>query len=206
MDLDPTRFRRTAAFLEQLPNGILSYPECQLKTDVHEDVSKEFPQLLSGGGMPRILVDYLSGSITDKWFPEVAGNALLLSIRDACFTTDAAFLKWSCEYMGRLFQRPLYKIFMNVFSTTVIVMGASKRWSKFHKGTDLKAQPLKKIDGRCHSSGSIHYPPHLYTDLIINHLGSVYKAALLANHAEDIQIEAKVLSETEAYFSISWKI
>ncbi len=206
MDLDAQRFRRTAAYLEKLPDGILSYPECQLKSDIHEEVGREFPQLLQGGGLPVILKQYLTGQHTEKWFPEAAGNALMLSIRDVCFSTDAAFLKWSCDYIGRLFQRPLYRILMNVFSTSLVVMGASKRWSTFHRGTQLKPEPLKKRDGRCYVTGEFSYPPHLYNDLIMDHMGSVYKAALLANRAEDIEIVVDSVGETKSRMSISWKI
>jgi len=205
MELDPRRFPRAAEFVEKLSHGLSSHPECRLKADIHEEISQEFPALVNAGGIPKTIEDYLRGNYKDKWLPEVCGNCLILMVRDACFSSDEDYLDWCCEYMGRLFQKPLYKIMMNVFSTSLIVMGAAKRWATFHQGSDLRAEPIKKVEGRYQSVGSLTYPPHLFTGLIVPQLGSVYTAALKANKAEEPKVISKETSKTESMFFVSWK-
>ncbi len=206
MDLDPKRYPYIAAYLERLPHGIESYPECQIKADVHEDISAEFPELASGGGLPKIVDDYLNRRYRETWLPEVVGNSLILLVRDACFGNDDEFLEWCRINMGRLFSKPLYKIMMNVFSTSLVVMGAAKRWSTFHLGSHLTAKPIKKVGDRFETAGSLTYPPYLFSGLIVPQVAATYKAALQANKANDPQISSAEKSDTESVFYVSWRV
>jgi hypothetical protein len=94
---------------------------------------------------------------------------------------------------------------MQVFSTSLIVMGASKRWSTFHTGSTLQASPLKKREGRFHTTGTLTYPPHLFTGILLHQLSATYLAAFDANRSQEPRVTVEEKSPTEALFRASWK-
>jgi hypothetical protein len=204
MDLNPAKFPNATAYIDALPAGLDSYPDCAVKADVHEDLAVEFPDL-KNLDLPEIMKQYVNDQYPSVWLPETVGNGLLMVVRDAFFPSNDAFLDWATERTIRLFNKPVYKLMMHVFSTSLIIMGAAKRWAKFHQGSSLNAKPVKKIEGRFKTAGSLTYPPHLFSGLIVPQLASVYLAALKTNNAEDPEVVHREKSDTEAAFFVSWK-
>jgi len=205
MDFDRKRFPLTAEFVGRLPEGLDSYPECRIKADVFDDLGARYPELLSGGGMPPIVERYLAGSYDEAWLPEAVSNALLMMVRDALFDSDSGFLDWCRGNMRSLFEKPLYKLMMHVFSTSLVVMGSTKRWSAFHEGTTLEASPIRKVEGRYETVGVLRYPHHLFGGLLIEQLASTYLAAFDVNKAGEPRVIPKEKNSTESLFFVSWK-
>ena len=206
MNFDLKYFPRAVEYLGKMPNGLDSYPDAGIKADVHEDLVREFTKRNQGpgDGFPKIIDDYMNGRYRGKWLPEVVGNTLVLMMRDACFSSDDAFLDWCCDNMATLFNKPMYRVMMHVFSTALVVMGAAKRWSSFHRGSELAVKPMRKSEGRYETSATLTYPPHLFSGLLAPQLGVTYLAALKANKAQDPQVIAKEKSETESIFFVNW--
>lgn len=205
MEFDSRQFPRTADYVKRLPNGLSSFPECRVKSDVHEGLRNAFPDLGSRGEMPEIVHAYLTDRYRDKWLPEAVGNSLVLMARDCCFSSDEEYLDWCRENMRNLFDKPLYRVMMNVFSTSLIVMGASKRWTAFHEGSQLGAKPIKKTAGRFQTIGVLTYPSHLFGGLITSQLAATYMAALDINRAAEPEVISKDVSDTESHFFVSWQ-
>jgi hypothetical protein len=204
MDFNATRFPNITAYINSLPAGLDSYPDCAVKADVHEDLANEFPDL-KNYDLPEIMKQYVNGEHPSEWLPETVGNGLLLAVRDAFFNSDDAFLNWATTKTINLFNKPVYRLMMHVFSTSLIIMGAAKRWGNFHQGSSLHVKPVKKIEGRSKTVATLTYPPHLFSGLIIPQVANVYLAVLKTNNAEDPQVVHKEKSDTEASFFVSWK-
>ena len=204
MDLNPAKFPNAAAFVGALPAGLSSYPDCAVKADVYEDLSTEFNGL-KDSDLPEIMKQYVNGQFESEWLPETVGNALLLTVRDAFFNSDEAFLDWATEKTIDLFNKPIYRLMMHVFSTSLIVMGASKRWTKFHTGSSLYVKPVKKIEGRYKTVATLTYPPYLFSGLIVPQVANVYLAVLKTNNAEDPEVVHREKSDSQSVFFVSWK-
>jgi hypothetical protein len=204
MDFNVARFPNATAYINALPAGLDSYPDCAVKADVHEDLVTEFTGL-KNYDLPEIMKQYVNGQFHSEWLPEPAGNALLLVVRDAFFTSNEAFLDWATEKTISLFNKPVYRLMMHVFSTSLIVMGAAKRWKNFHQGSSLNVMPVKKIEGRYKTAATLTYPPHLFSGLIVPQVANVYLAVLKTNNAEDPQVVHKEKSDSESSFFVSWK-
>ena len=156
MDFDPQLYPHTHKYVSALPDGLASYPQCQIKADVFRDVGKEFPTLIGNRKVPESIRDYLSGNNRDNWQAEVIANAVTLTIRDLNFATDQDYLDWFRRYIGGVFDKPLYRIVMHVLSTTLVVMGATGRWSSFHRGSSLEiTEPVKRVGDRLRTKGKL---------------------------------------------------
>jgi hypothetical protein len=205
MNFDSGGLPNMSTYIAKLPRGLSSYPDCQLRANIHEDILSDFPKLADEDRLPKPVRDYLNNPNTGDWLREVVGNALILAVRDTQFETDEAFLNWCRKNMSRLFAKPLYRIVMNLFSTSLLIMGATKRWDTFHMGSQLLAKPAKKINGRLQTIGILTYPQNLFSGLVVPQLGATYLAALDANKAEEPLVEVREHSLTESLFFVSWK-
>ncbi len=206
MDFDPQLFPHTHKYVSALPDGLLSYPECQIKADVFRDVVKEFPTLVGNPNIPITVRDHLGSDIRDTWQSEVIANTITLVIRDLNFATDQEHLDWFRGYIGGVFDKPLYRLIMHVLSTTLAVMGATGRWSSFHRGSSLViTEPVKRVGDRLRTKGKLSYPSNLFGGLLLGQLCATYLAALDANRAEKPEVSIEQSNEVEAVFIASWQ-
>ncbi len=205
MEIDSIHFPSAAKYLRGLPQGLESYPQCVIKTDVLRGLTDEFSDLSRLEPVPPPIDALLAGRYPNPWFSEVAANALMLMIRDGRFESDEAFFSWYRHYIGQIFDKPAYRVMMHVFSTSLAVMGATRRWATFHRGSTLKAEAIKKDGGRYRVGGTLSYPPRLFDRCLLQLIASTYLAALDANRAEEPEVSLEETSPTAARFRASWK-
>ncbi len=204
MCLNAQRFPRASKFVKQLPSGLSSYPECQIRADVFEHIKGAFPELGAADDLPEVLKSCLSAEYRGDWMPEAVGNTIFFMLRDANFNSDMAYLAWQRQDAARLYDRPLYRVLMHVFSPALIVMGAGQRWSTFHRGTELKVGRAKKRDGRFEAEGRLIYPAHLFGGLLLQQLNVHFLLALETNGAKEPRVRSEENGATEAVFRASW--
>lgn len=206
MDFDPHLFPHTYKYFSALPDGLSSYPQCQIKADVFRDVVKEFPTLVGNSSIPENLREHLGSNNRNAWQPEVIANTITLVVRDLNFESDQEYLDWFRRYIGTVFDKPLYRLAMHVLSTTLVVMGATGRWSSFHRGSTLViTEPVKRVGDRLRTKGKLNYPPNLFSGLLLGQLCATYLAALDANSAENPDVSIVQSNEVEAVFYASWQ-
>lgn len=205
MSLDPSKFPRASRYLEVLPAGLDSYPECQMQASIQDDLRQQFPAIARAAGLPAPLLDALNGRHQDGWYPEVVGNALFLLVRDLAVDDDGQFLAWHHGAMARLFEKPLFRALMLVLSPTLVIMGAANRWHHFHRGTDLGVAPVTRVSNQFSTVATLTNPPEIFTELILRMHCLTFQAALEASRAKEPAVTLREATAAGAQFEARWQ-
>lgn len=204
--LDAARFPRAARHLAGLPLGWQSYPDCGAHSDTFDRVRSTHPELGTLAGVPEILRRVVHGEGQGEWVPECVGCGLFLVARDALFQDDEAFLQWCGESARHSFNRPWARVVMLVLSPTLVVMGAAKRWSSFHRGTTLTPEPAVREAGRMVVRADLAFPHSLFDGLTLRRWGTAYEVALSIAKATAPRVTLSDPTPTSARYSVSWQV
>lgn len=203
MLLNTDQFPRTVAFLNAMPAGLESYPDCQMRGELVDRIPKDFPQAArhfsDGGPMQDLVV----GPQTKTWYPEAAVNAALLVARDLA-PNDDAFFDWIFYKNVAVFNRPIHRALMHVLSPHLLLLGAERRWATFHRGTKLEVQPTIRQGLRFVARTRQQFPPNLRNALHIQARATAMRAAVDAAGAQGSKMEVVRCSATEAEVAVSW--
>jgi hypothetical protein len=132
-----TNYPRLAAYVDQLPEGLDSHPECQAKVSIHRIIYNFAQQPLQG--LPAVLQAYLDDSApAEKWMPQCHTLALIVAIVEARQLPPEEEAKWIRSAASLLFSTPMYKLLMWAISPRLMIRGADIRWSAFFRGTSLQ--------------------------------------------------------------------
>ena len=66
MDFTAANFPNATAYINALPAGLDSYPDCAVKADVHEDLTSEFADL-KNIELPDMMKEYVNGEYGSPW-------------------------------------------------------------------------------------------------------------------------------------------
>jgi hypothetical protein len=202
--LDRARFSSASAYLSSLPKGLDSFPECRVRVLVFEHIGRQYPEL-ARDAPPGPLTDLLAGSLdSSSWVPEVVGQVANLMVRDACVPSDAAYCDWTYEMSLLSFGKPLLRQLMRLMSPALLVLGAAKRWSALHAGTDLGTSGVRNVGDRSEVVGQLRFPRGLFPDLFLIGLCPAFRAALSLARGRDIRVELGARSEVSAEYVVSW--
>ena len=185
MTLDPVRLPHAAAYLAALPEGLASYPACRIRDIVIEPYASAFGALASEPGLPAPVADLLRGGNGKSSYPEVVFQVAHLVVRDRAFGDDASFFEWQFHANTSVFDRPILRNLMRLVSPTLVVLGATKRWTAFHEGSELTAGRIVPAGERAQTQAHLKYPARLFSRLFLVGLEQAFLAALLASRAKD---------------------
>ncbi len=188
MPLDSARLPRAAAYLGALPRGLESFPGCRVRDVTVEPYARAFGALAEEPGLPAALVDLFAGAGGGSSYPEVVFQTAHLVVRDRVFQDDAPFYEWIFNANALLFDRPIVRSLMRLVSPSLIVLGAAKRWSAFHDGSELTADRVVISGPRAETLSHLRYPSGLFSDVFLRGLEHVFMAALLASSARDPRV------------------
>ncbi len=204
MNFPADRYPVTARYLDSLPNGLDSYPECLARTDARDNVKREFPEIGNDSDLPPIIGDFFHNRYKDNWIPEVVGGALLLLARDVGFKSDDDFLAWCYKGHSSLYLKPHYKIIIYILSPTLLLSGATSRWSTFHRGSTLTPQPIVKQGNFFQGYATLTFPSRLFNELLLRVQRGAYQAAIDATRVKESQILLTEITDTSASLSFRW--
>jgi len=202
--LDPARFPLASVYFASLPRGFDSFPKCRVRVLVFEPIGKEYPTL--GEGLePGPLSALLRGAIAPTdWVPEVVGQVANLMLRDACLASDAEYLDWSRRASESAFDKPLLRNLMRLISPTLLVMGAARRWSTLHDGTQLETTPVISAGDRWETIGRLRFPGGLFPPLFLEGLTAAFSAAMALARGRNIQVALRDQTANSADYVVSW--
>jgi hypothetical protein len=201
---DPKRFPTVTRYLATLPNGLDSFPDAATQSGFFEYMRKSHPQLKELDGIPDTVRSVLRNDKVEHFIPEVLGNTLYLVLRDAAFTDDKAFEQWAYDANAFAFSKPWARVLMFVLSPTLIVMGAGKRWSAFHKGSSLINAPAERDSGRTVVHGVLEFPAGLFPDLSLTVFAKAFEAAVIGAKARNAVCVIEKRTAEKAHFKLSW--
>lgn len=191
-----------AAYLETLPAGASSYPECSVKASLLRNAIESRPL---GPEVPlppelRALVDH-PPPVT-AWMPEVLFNALMLAIREVHFgpRDSEGFLTWVYEQNKKILSTPLYRILFLVVSPERLLVGMEKRWASFRRGTEAHVVRLGTHDIELH----VRSPPNLYALQNVQGMAEALRAAVTCAGARRAEGQGTVKSSTEVVYRLRW--
>lgn len=198
---DETSLPHAAAYFRGLPDGLDSYPSCQVRADVAQEILRLFPHILQHPGISPDVVKTIQASLAKKdWMPDVQGVVARLLVRDVACSSDEEYLDWSYRVAGELFKRPIFKVLMYVLSPTLVLMGTEKRWGTFRRGTTLTSRLEKN-----NAMTELRFPTNLYTPVVLQGFGEAFRASLTAARATDPRVELIEATAELARWSVRWR-
>jgi hypothetical protein len=206
MPLDSARLPRTATYLDTLPKGIESFKGCEVRSTVFEPHVRDFRRLAAEPDLPGPVADLLSGRLSETpWVPAVVFQVAYLVVRDLGFSDDDAFHRWLYDANQELFDKPLLRNLMKLVSPSLIVMGASKRWTAFHQGSELLPGAVETVDGRSVTLSRLKFPEGLFSHIFLVGLEHAFLAAVTAARAKDPTVKLSAIEPGLATFTASWR-
>ena len=204
MEIDETRYPTTAHYLSRLPAGLDSYPDCRVKADLHEGLRESFPRIAEDTSLPDIVRTYLQGQYDNEWLPETVGSMLVHLVRDYGFISNDAYEKWAYDNNARVFSKPHYRVLVAIFSPTLLLSGAARRWGSLHQGSTMKTEPVIRQGPTFRTASILTFPPYVFDEIDILNIASGYRVALEASQTPNPRAEATHLQRDQARFTFSW--
>lgn len=203
MVLSAAAYPRLAAYLDSLPEGLQSHPQCTCVAEVFSEVLQAHPNLGHHAGIPAPLAALLlTPPKPTQDIPEVLSTASRMLLRDVAYNHDVAYLQFMEALSAKVFAKPMYRMLMYVMSPSLILMGAQRRWARFRKGTTLRAEP-RSTDGTVELV--LSFPHRLFPPLALETFGGAYCAALKASRARNVNVLLRDHDNTRGVFVLSWE-
>lgn len=194
-------FPRLAAYLDALPAGLASYPDCQARTSLCVSLVEGMPSPAPRPGqVPEPLARYLARMPKDLWLPEVHVMAVSLTIADHFEMDDAAYLGWLEEVNRKYFSSLVLRVLMGFVSPTELAPRAPARWSAIHRGSTLTSEVLRPGEGRI----ELEFPPGLFAPILLQHLTAVFQAAFRHSRAKQAEVSLVDSSPTRGVYEARW--
>jgi hypothetical protein len=204
MSVDPARFPLASRYLRDLPNGLDSFSECATRGESLGPYVRDFGRLASDAGLPKTVADTFRRAPDARWVSEAVFQTMNLVVRDLAFPTDEAFYDWTYAMSQSIFDKAVVRTLMRLMSPTLVIMGATKRWAAFHRGSTLTAGPVTETNGRLFSKVVLSYPAGLFPDLYLRGLSRSFLAALDGSRGKNARVELKAVHATSAEYQVSF--
>jgi hypothetical protein len=193
-----------AQYLDRLPAGLDSYPECIAKASLLRDVVQSRPIDPDGDYVPEGLRALLrTPPPVSSWIPEVAfvTSRMIVYGRDFGGTDIAGYAEWIHAVNTALLRHSLYRVLFAFTAPERLLIGTAKRWSAFHRGTQLVIME--------HTPDSalvrIDFPPHLFSPEMLHGFTAGLRAAVTVAGGRDVETELAAIAQTRGEYWIRWK-
>lgn len=155
------RFPSLARYLDALPRGLDSYPECEAKASLARSMFDEHPVAKFAPELPAPLAELIiQPPPMSAWIPEVHLRAILRVIHDRVLLDRRDFIRWTYEAQKRLLGGPIYALLFFVMSLERLAEIGPSRWARFHRGTTMTIE-----QSGAQSKVGFTFPPRLFDDL-----------------------------------------
>ncbi len=202
MDLNRHNHPRLAAYLDGLPQHILSYPEVMTRADYSLILRPKLASVLQGWDLPVSVKDFLNAPWKPgEWIPTVAYVALCEMARDHLWRTEEEFHQGMFDVGVEMYHSPMLRAISVVLGPSIVALGATKRWSTLHKGTTLT---MKKQQKECVNL-TLGYPPKIFSEAGMKSLGAAICAAVSVYRGKNTACDIIFLHDTEAELFIKWE-
>ncbi|MFL5274609.1 MAG: DUF2378 family protein [Anaeromyxobacteraceae bacterium] len=198
---DPTprlaeRYPRVAAYLESLPRGLASHPQCEARSSI-------VVHFLAGTErvdepLPREVAQLLTPPTT-LWTPEVRLAATMLAVADQERWSDAQHQAWLLARNRELLSGIVYRALMAFLSPAALLEKAAARWSSLHRGTELDVER----SGEREVVGRLSHPPRLFT-AVAPAYGAAFQAAIEHSRARTACVTEEDVTATCATYRARW--
>lgn len=189
-------FARARAYLESLPAGAGSLPQCRAKhalLPIAFAESRVQPEELADLGLSA----FLDGALVGAWIPEVVYVALSIGIADVRGYDDEEMRAFWKRCTSRLIEHPLYAAAFRYLSPRMVVMALGATWSRFHEGSTVTAT---NEQGRL--LGTMRYRAGLHPPLIVFAYAGVLEAVAGNSSHFEGRVHLETATPTEARYVV----
>jgi len=189
------------AYLERLPAGLASYPECLAKASILRDMLATRP--LAADDVPPELTELvLHPPPVSSWIPEVWFCTAASAIYGRHFGGRDldGYVQWIEGFNEVLFRKPLYRVLFALISPSRLVAGAANRWAAFHRGITfelVERTPLSVLV-------RLDFPPYIYGIEMLHALSAGLRAAIRVAGGHDPSTEIALTTATRAEYWVRW--
>jgi hypothetical protein len=190
-------------YLDTLPSGAASYPECVVKASVLRNalVSRQLGREVELPPTIRKLVD--DPPTVGEWISEVHFNAAMLAIREVHFNprTLDDYRAWVYEQNHKLLGTPLYRVLFLLVSPDRLLSGIEKRWGAFRRGSEIQVVDRAKNVVQLR----LRYPAFLYPSLTVQAMMVAFQAAMDHAGARQARVVIASSTSTETVLAVTWQ-
>lgn len=192
---------RLERYLAQLPGGLDAYPAAQAKASLVRNALAGQSLAHAAPMLPPPLVKLvLEPPVESEWVPEVHFTALLHALADIRGMADAAVCAWARERNRALFRTPAYRILMTVASPAAMVRFAGRRWTAWHRGTELAVEGAADDGVRA----TLRFPDGLFDALAVRIYAEAFAAALEMANARSPEVRIETEARGFARYVARW--
>ncbi len=196
------RYPRLAAYLDGLPQGLASYPQCTSKASLPLMLTKGMPAPTPRPqDVPEPLRRYLLSPPSGMWVPEVESMAISLAIADQYRMTENQHLSWLKSQNRGFFSSLMYRAVMSFFSPAALIPKSPARWAAVHRGSALSATFVGPND----VDVFLDFPPRLFPRIALQQLTAVFEAALENSNARASEVMLVDVTDTRGTFHARWE-
>ena len=196
------RYAQLETYLRELPAGIGSHPEAEIKASVYRGAIEDRPLTGALEHLPSELADLVtSPRLVSTWVPTTHVQCLYLAIADHYRMTESVFREWSYQMQKRLYSGALYRSLLSLASPSLLLQGAKLRWRAVHRGTDLDIFPEGDQGALIH----LRYPDGLYARMNLIGFESGFRTTAEIANGRTVQVDLKSATRREARFSARWR-
>jgi hypothetical protein len=204
-----SRRERLYAYLESLPDGLRSFPRCQVRGEVLDETLLWLEEVESSPD--PVLKEWIRRhrplGQAMEWIPEVLLNAVSLQIIDDGYPSDESWLNEVYRRQKAVYRTPLYRAMVMVLSPTLLTMGVRDRWTAYRRGSELAVDKWKREGDRRLTTATLRHPAGLHTEVHLLSLGQALVAAVDACGAKESRLELLDEETTpgEARYRLSYR-
>ena len=199
--LDRVRYPRLAAYLDGLPEGLDSYPECQSKATLLVSAfdGVDASELLDG------LPDRLTSLVREPpaagiWVPAVWSDAMFHASCDRFFPTVEAVQAWTYERTVRISKHPIYRRLLTVPGPRMLIKIGTKAHGLIQRGTEIETA----LDRRG-AELTMRFPPRLHVGLNLSANVALWRGCVEITGGQNVRCDMVSCSDTEARYRVDFE-
>lgn len=190
-------------YLDALPHGLDSYPECQMKGSVVRIIVSRLPAS-SIGELPRPLARWIEAPpLPTEWVSEVHATALVVYAARVVYGSDEALVQRAYEDNYALLDSLTYRILFRFVGAQRLLPQTAARWSMFHRGTELTV--IEQRDPRRGATVRLRTPPKHVPSVMARVYGVGFKAALEIAGGRNVQMDVLPVDVNTIDFRGRWE-
>lgn len=183
-------FPRLQAYVNSLPDGFQSFPECQGKASLFAIALQLQPVTNLPPGVPPHLQKYFDTKLPpNQWVPELDYCLFSLLMAEIHNWDNVGMRRFWNRVMDHINNSAMYGLLFRFLSARMLVTTVASRWSSFHKGTTCVAE--KTAEGLVITLG---WPAGLFPELIVHGYLGVFDS--LAAHSRLFKGSVELLAST----------
>jgi len=194
-------YPRLAEYVRRLPRGLDSYPDVLIKVlPIRKGLSDK--PLPPDPALPPAILRLLTMPImASSWASSAAMHGMLLASAERHRMTDAPYVQWALERNRLMLQEKIYHGLLALASPTLLLRGATSRWSTFNRGIELTIDHAGSLE----ATATLRFPNFLLNEMLARGLAAGLQSALEASRAKDLKFSVDAITERSARMSAAWR-